>query len=378
MERLGQSAIRSIHQKETKQMEAKLTKQELARYNRHIIMPEIGMEGQMEIKRSKVLVIGAGGLGCPVLQYLGAAGIGYIGIVDGDQVDISNLQRQILFAESDIGKSKAEVAKQKLKAQNSLVHVHAYTTQFTPANAEAIVANYDIVVDCTDNFPTRYLINDTCVRLNKPLVFASIYKFEGQLSVFNYNNGPTYRCLYPSPPEEGDSPNCSEIGVLGVLPGLLGTLQANEVLKIILKKGDVASGRLMVFNALSLETTTFQFELDQRNKVIDQLEVIPFQCRPTNKLVSVESFKKMIRESAQYQLIDVRQTTEYNQHNIGGISIPLNELKNRTAQLETTIPVVIVCQSGVRSLRAVEELMGLGFHNCISLEGGINGFTDNA
>ena len=207
----------------------------MSRYNRHIILSEIGQAGQDKLSNAKVLVIGAGGLGCPVLQYLAAAGIGTIGIVDFDIVDISNLQRQVLFGTSSLGKNKAEAAKQRLEDLNNEISIIAYPEKLTHKNAIDLFNQYDIIVDGTDNFETRYLVNDACIITNKPLVFGAIYKFEGQVSVFNYQNGPSYRCLFPSPPKEGTVPNCSEIGVLGVLPGIIGSMQANEVLKIIIR-----------------------------------------------------------------------------------------------------------------------------------------------
>ena len=228
-----------------------MIKEEKQRYNRHIIMPEIGMDGQLKLKKASVLVIGAGGLGCPVLQYLGAAGVGRIGIVDFDKVDASNLQRQILFGVADIGKFKAEVAKERLLANNPYITVETHVTKLDSSNALSIIGEYDIVVDGSDNFATRYLVNDACVILNKPLVFGAIYKFEGQLCVFNYQNGPSYRCLFPDQPSADSIPTCSQIGVVGVLPGIVGSMQANEVIKVILEKDDVLSGRFLTIDILA-------------------------------------------------------------------------------------------------------------------------------
>ena len=232
----------------------------MSRYSRHIILSEIGQEGQNKLSKAKVLVIGAGGLGCPVLQYLTAAGIGCIGIVDFDIVEISNLQRQVLFGTSSLGENKAEAAKKRLEDLNDTISITAYSEKLTHKNAIDLFNQYDIIVDGTDNFATRYLVNDAAIITNKPLVFGAIYKFEGQVSVFNYNNGPSYRCLFPSPPKKDAIPNCSEIGVLGVLPGIIGNMQANEVLKIILGLGKVLSGELLCYNALNNQIVTLKIK----------------------------------------------------------------------------------------------------------------------
>ncbi|NJM79126.1 MAG: HesA/MoeB/ThiF family protein [Flavobacterium sp.] len=233
------------------------------RYSRHIILSEIGSTGQEKLSKAKILVVGAGGLGCPILQYLVAAGIGTIGIIDFDTVEESNLQRQVLFGTSSIGKNKAIVAKKRLDDLNDTIKIVAYPEKLTSQNAIEIFKNYDVIVDGTDNFATRYLINDTCILTNKPMVFGAIHKFEGQVSVFNYENGPSYRCLFPKEPQKNDVGNCTEIGVLGVLPGIIGTLQANEVLKIILGIGKIASGKLVHFNALTLETVTLKINKNE-------------------------------------------------------------------------------------------------------------------
>ena len=245
-----------------------LSKAEIKRYARHLILPEIGEEGQLKLKQAKILVIGTGGLGCPVLHYLCAAGAGTIGIIDGDKVEESNLQRQILFSSCDVGKQKADVAKEKLSGQNPLIKITAYCQLLTANNALEVITEYDIVIDGSDNFATRYLVNDACVILNKILVFGSIFKFEGQVSVFNYQNGPTYRCLYPEPPSHGEIPNCAEAGVLGVLPGICGTLMANEVIKIITGTGKVLSGELLAFDALNMQFNFFKVVLNPENKKI--------------------------------------------------------------------------------------------------------------
>ncbi|MBI2269571.1 MAG: molybdopterin-synthase adenylyltransferase MoeB [Bacteroidetes bacterium] len=347
---------------------------ELNRYNRHIILPEIGIEGQKKLKQAKVLVIGAGGLGCPVLQYLAAAGVGHIGIIDDDRVDESNLQRQILYSTGDIGKCKAEVAKEKLSAQNPFVHLISHISYLISDNAISIIKDYNLVVDCSDNFPTRYLVNDACVLLNKPLVFGSIFKFEGQVSVFNYKGGPTYRCLYPAPPPANEVPNCSEIGVIGVLPGIIGTLQANEVIKIITGIGEVLSGKLLTLDTLSMNFETFSFDLVPENKNISSLADYQQLCGIPVKEISGEELKRKIKLKEEFQLIDVRESAEYNLKNIGGELIPLNELMNYIDKIKKNIPVIIHCQSGTRSRKAVELLNSKGFGNVYSLKRGLVDF----
>ncbi|MDB4005138.1 HesA/MoeB/ThiF family protein [Flavobacteriaceae bacterium] len=259
----------------------------MKRYSRHIALSEVGLLGQLKISESKVLVIGAGGLGAPLLLYLTAAGIGTIGIVDFDTISLSNLQRQVLYREQDLNLNKADIAKACLRARNSEINITSYPVALSTSNALEILKTYDIVVDCTDNFRTRYLINDACVKLNKPFVFAAIYKFEGQLSVFNYAGGPTYRCLFPLPPKAGEVPNCEEAGVLGVLPGILGAYQANEVLKIILNIGEVLSGKLVSINLLTNQQKSFQFKKNKpliKQVIQEELSYIELNdCKITNE-----------------------------------------------------------------------------------------------
>src|ERR1051325_1354070 len=346
-----------------------LGKEEINRYSRHIILPEIGAEGQEKLKHAKVLVIGAGGLGCPVLQYLVCAGVGTIGIVDGDVVDETNLQRQILFSPVDIGKFKAETAKRKLSALNPHCKLQAANCKLTSPNALEIIKDYDLVIDGSDNFPTRYLINDACVILNKPLVFGSVFKFEGQISVFNYKNGPTYRCLFPEPPQ--DSPNCSEIGVLGVLPGIIGTLMSGEALKIILGIGELLSGKLFVFDSLTSQTNIISFDKNPVNSEITSLIDYESFCRPKSVAVSeisLTDFKKLMEQKENIQIIDVREPNEYSAFNIEGINIPLNELSKHTDKIRKDIPVIIHCQRGNRSKIAIELLQkDFGFTNLRNL-----------
>ena len=363
MERLGHHFI----------WHTKMNEQELKRYARHIILPEIGLEGQQKLKQAKILVIGAGGLGCPVLQYLAAAGIGTIGIIDFDKIDESNLQRQILYNTEDIGKHKAEVAKEKLSKQNPFVNIISHVLQLTSANALEIISQYDIVVDGSDNFATRYLVNDACVILNKVLVFGSIYKFDGQVSVFNYKNGPTYRCLYPEPPIEGEMANCAEVGVIGLLPGIVGTLQANEVIKIILEIGEILSGKLLAFDALTMQFNVFDIVLNPENKKINQFIDYNTFCG-TTKEISANDLKEKIKLKQDFQLIDVREESEHQLKNIGGILIPLNTLKNNLHKIDNKKEIIVHCASGLRSKKAVTILKGNGFTNVYNLKNGLLDF----
>ncbi|HXD94335.1 MAG TPA: molybdopterin-synthase adenylyltransferase MoeB [Bacteroidia bacterium] len=350
-----------------------MTNEELKRYARHIILSEIGLEGQQKLKQAKVLVIGAGGLGCPVLQYLTAAGVGTIGVVDFDKVDDSNLQRQILYSTEDVGKPKAQIAKEKLTKQNPYINLIAHVTQVTSVNALEIISPYDIVVDGSDNFATRYLVNDACVMLNKILVFGSIFKFDGQVSVFNYKDGPTYRCLYPEPPAEGEVPNCAEIGVIGVLPGIIGTLQANEAIKIIVGVGEVLSGKLLMFNALTMQFDTFGISVNAANKKVDKLIDYEFFCGNTLEISAVE-LKEKIKSKQDFQLLDVRELQEYKLKNIGGILIPLNELATNLDKLSKEKELVVHCASGVRSKKAISILKKNGFTKVYNLKNGLLDF----
>lgn len=352
--------------------------EELKRYNRHLILPEIGMKGQQKLKQAKVLVIGAGGLGCPALQYLVAAGVGYIGIVDDDKVDESNLQRQILFSTEDIGEYKVKVAKEKLSKQNPFIYIATHQCYINNQNALAIIDKYDIVVDGSDNFPTRYLLNDACVLLNKVLVFGSIFKFQGQVSVFNYKDGPTYRCLYPTPPRENEVPNCSEIGVIGILPGIVGTLQANEVIKIITEIGEVLSGKLLTFDALSAAFETFTFSINPTNKTITELSDYQLLCNTATGVVeneiSAQELKQKIASKEKFQLIDVREFYENDLNNIGGELIPMNEIEENLDKLKRDVPIVFYCQNGSRSKTVVNLLLKKGFQNIFSLTKGLTDF----
>ncbi|MFL5753388.1 MAG: molybdopterin-synthase adenylyltransferase MoeB, partial [Bacteroidia bacterium] len=325
--------------------------EEIKRYSRHLLLPGIGEEGQRKLKSAKVLVIGAGGLGCPVLQYLAAAGVGTIGIVDFDVVEESNLQRQILYTAEDIGKPKAIIAKTKLAAQNPHIIIVSHPIHLSSENALETFAAYDIVVDGSDNFATRYLVNDACVILGKVLVFASIFKFEGQVSVFNYKDGPTYRCLYPEPPSEGEVPNCSETGVIGVLPGIAGTLQANEVIKIITGIGEPLSGKLLAFDALTMQFNMFTIKKDPANLTVKMLRSSPVFCAAIREL-SQKEVKEILQECSAV-VIDVRNSEEHWQGNIGGENIPLSELDGGLERFSKDTPLVFYCASGIRSRKAV-------------------------
>ncbi|MFD1161999.1 HesA/MoeB/ThiF family protein [Hwangdonia seohaensis] len=344
------------------------------RYNRHIILSEIGQTGQDKISNAKVLVIGAGGLGCPVLQYLTAAGVGTIGIIDFDVVEISNLQRQVLFGKSSLGQNKAMAAKQRLEDLNNEISIIAYPEKLTHKNAINLFNQYDIIVDGTDNFATRYLSNDACLLTNKPLVFGAIYKFEGQVSVFNYNNGPSYRCLFPNPPKKDTIPNCSEIGVLGVLPGIIGSMQANEVLKIILNLGDVLSGKLLCYNAQT--SKTFILKINRNEKIINSVlndkenfhkNDIDFNCEIDADEVSITS----ILSKDNIQFIDVREAHEQPKvENLEVTYMPLSTLKNNLNKIDLKKEKYLFCQSGIRSKKAVSILKALKIENCFSLKEG--------
>lgn len=361
--------------------EINFTKEELARYNRNIIIPEFGIEAQKKLKAAKVLVIGSGGLGSPLLLYLAAAGVGTLGIVDLDVVDDSNLQRQVLFGVQDIGTPKVEAAKIRLKQLNPHIKIKTYNTQFTSKNALEIIRDYDVVADGTDNFPTRYLVNDASVLAGIPNVYASIFQFEGQVSVFNYTDkngtkGPNYRDLYPTPPEPGLIPNCAEGGVLGVLPGIIGSLQANEVIKVITGVGEPLSGRFFVFDALTFETRTLK--ITKRANSTEIKELIDYEqfCgisaieKPVKEISTLE-LENWISNGEDFQIIDVRETSEYEQINIGAHLIPLGEVIARNHEIEREKKVVIHCRSGARSAKAIRQLEEIGFDNLYNLKGGI-------
>jgi molybdopterin/thiamine biosynthesis adenylyltransferase len=328
-----------------------IASEELKLYNRQIILPELGLTGQEKLKAARVLMIGAGGLGCPVLQYLVAAGVGYLGIVDDDVVDISNLHRQILYFIPDIGKPKAETAKQKLEWLNPFVELTAYNERLSADNAVRLISQYDLVVDGSDNFTTRYLVNDTCVALNKPLVFGSIFKFEGQVSVFNYQDGPNYRDVFPEPPPENEVPNCDEAGVIGVLPGIIGTYMANEAIKIICGIGETLSGKLFSMNALDNSMSIYKITKQKQtisSPAINQPVLI-------DREISMETLNRWLAENPdEICIVDVRETYEFDDYNIGGINIPLYELQESADMIPIDKKLVFICQTGQRSKIALQ------------------------
>ena len=363
------------------------SKAELERYSRHIIIPEFNIEGQRKLKAAKVLVVGSGGLGSPLLLYLAAAGVGHIGIVDYDRVDDSNLQRQVLFGTESIGKLKAEAAKERIQALNPHIEVTVYNEFLNSENALDIIKDYDVVADGTDNFPTRYLVNDACVILGKTNVYASIYRFEGQVSVFNYkdetgNFGPHYRDLFPSPPPPGLVPSCSEGGVLGVLPGIIGSLQALEVIKVVTGVGEPLVGRLYLFDALTFSHRTLKIRKNPNTPEITELidyeqfcgvkeakEEQPVAAVPS---ISVQELKQWQEEAKEFVLIDVREPYEQEIVDIGGQLIPKGEIEQQLDQIPKTGDVVVHCRSGKRSADVIELLQAeYGYTNLLNLEGGI-------
>lgn len=366
-----------------------LTEKEIARYSRHLLLSEIGREGQEKLKNSRVLVIGAGGLGCPVLMYLAAAGIGKIGIVDFDRVDETNLQRQVLFDTKDVGKQKALVAKDKLVIQNPHVEVSDINIKLSTTNALDLFSAYDIIVDGTDNFSTRYLVNDACVLLGKTLVSGSIFKFQGQLSVFNYKDktgsiGPTYRCLFPSPPPAGSTPSCSEIGVIGVLPGIIGTLMANETIKIITGIGEILSGKILLFDSLGMNFQTIRIErnpeaiksVPQSNQAFKQMNYESFCGVNINseiKEISAEELSAFLSVDEDIRILDVREILEQPEiPELNDLKIPLGHIEMEKDIIPRDKKVIVFCLSGARSRKAIELLSGkYGFDNLYNLKGGV-------
>lgn len=356
---------------------------ELTRYARHISIPDFGLEGQKNLKAGKVLVIGSGGLGSPLLLYLAAAGVGTIGIVDFDTVDESNLQRQVLFTVADVGKPKAETAKKRLEALNPHITIQVHNTRFTRENALELIRHYDVVADGTDNFPTRYLVNDACVLAGKVNVYASIFQFEGQVSVFNYLNadgtrGPNYRDMFPEPPPPGLVPNCAEGGVLGVLPGIIGSIQASEVIKVLTGVGDPLAGRLFLFDAASFTTRILRVQKNPETKITELIDyelfcgITPTAREKPVKEITVQELNQMMIQDADFQLIDVREPHEYAIAEIGGELIPLGTIASSSHRISKDKKVIIHCRSGVRSANAIRELESLyGFENLYNLRGGI-------
>jgi adenylyltransferase/sulfurtransferase len=371
-----------------------LDNDQIRRYSRHLILPEVGLAGQKKICRASVLCIGAGGLGSPIAMYLAAAGVGRIGIVDFDTVDFSNLQRQIIHGTADVGRAKAESARESINSINPTCEVVIHNTRLTSENALEIIAKYDIVVDGTDNFPTRYLTNDACVLLKKPNVYGSIFRFDGQASVFApHLGGPCYRCLYPEPPPPGMVPSCAEGGVLGVLPGIVGCIQAAEILKLVIGKGTSLTGRLLLFNALDMKFRELKLRRDPECPICGDHPTIKalidyeqFCGIPEDKTiragnpdeVSVQETKKALDDpKLGIKLLDVRELFEYEIAHINGAPlIPMGELSERFTELDPNTQYYIYCKTGVRSLNAVRFLKEQGFKYTKSVKGGIDAWSD--
>jgi adenylyltransferase/sulfurtransferase len=371
---------------------AGLSKDEILRYSRHLIMPEVGMDGQLKLKNAKILCIGTGGLGAPLGLYLAAAGVGRIGLVDFDSVDYTNLQRQVLFATEDVGHPKIAAAAKRLRGLNPEIQIDTFEAHLTSENALEIFKDYDVIVDGTDNFPTRYLVNDASVLLGKPSVYGSIFRFEGQITVFGYPGGPCYRCLYPEPPPPGLVPSCAEGGVLGVLPGIVGTIQAAEALKVILGKGDLLVGRLLLFDALGMRFRELKLRKNPDcpvcgshptvKKLIDYAEFcgVRGEEAPLKDLsvpeITPRELKSKIDRGEDIFILDVREPHEYQICNLGGYLIPLGDLSRRAAELDSSREIVAHCRSGKRSAEAVEFLRRAGFRKILNLKGGILAWSD--
>ena len=371
-----------------------LTTDDLSRYSRHLILPEVGMDGQRRLKAARVLCVGTGGLGSPLALYLAAAGIGTLGLVDFDVVDASNLQRQIIHSTKDIGRKKLDSAEEKLLALNPALNVVKHDTMLSSANALDIIKDYDIVADGTDNFPTRYLVNDACVLLGKPNVYGSIFRFEGQASVFATEHGPCYRCLYPEPPPPGLVPSCAEGGVLGILPGLVGVIQATEAIKLILGKGESLIGRLLLVDALNMRFRELKLRKNPEcpvcganptvTKLIDYQQfcgIVP-ESKQEKALkngipqISVKELKNRIDAGEDVFILDVREPYEYQIANIGGKLIPQNDVPQRLAEIDRDREIVVQCRSGQRSQRIAEFLQQSGYQKVTNLAGGILAWAD--
>jgi adenylyltransferase/sulfurtransferase len=376
----------SFDQVDSRAIGTALSPQETQRYSRHLIMPEVGIEGQKRLKAASILLIGAGGLGSPLGLYLAAAGVGRIGLVDFDAVDFSNLQRQVLHGTADVGRPKLHSALDRLRAINPEVIYEGYETRLSSANAMDICKSYDLVIDGTDNFPTRYLVNDVCVLLKKPNVYGSIFRFDGQASVFHPPHGPCYRCLYPEPPPPGEVPSCAEGGVLGILPGVIGVIQATEAVKLILGKGEPLIGRLMHYDALQMKFREFKVRRNPKcaicgdsptiNRLIDYEQFCGIRGTPPQtrggKEVTVEELKRRIDTGSPPLILDVRNPPEIAICRLAGsVVIPLPELPQRLHELDPAREIVVHCKSGMRSARAVAFMCEQGFANVSNLVGGI-------
>jgi molybdopterin/thiamine biosynthesis adenylyltransferase/rhodanese-related sulfurtransferase len=376
--------------------DARLSRDEVLRYSRHLIMPEVGMAGQKRLKAAKVLLIGTGGLGSPTALYLAAAGVGTLGIVDYDVVDMTNLQRQIIHGTKDIGRLKIDSARESLADINPFVQINQYNVPFTSDNALDIIADYDLVIDGTDNFPTRYLVNDACVMTGKLNVYGSIFRFEGQVSVFGAPDGPCYRCLFPEPPPPGLVPSCAEGGVLGILPGTIGTIQATEAIKLILGKGQPLIGRMLLYDALDMTWDTIKVRKDPKCPVCGdhptQTELIDYEqfcgvpahdhsdfgssevARPV-PTITVRDLKGRLEAGEGLFLLDVREPHEADISSIGGTLIPKDVVRQRLNEIPRDVPVVVYCRSGARSATVVRWLEDDGYTKVVNLVGGVNAWA---
>jgi sulfur-carrier protein adenylyltransferase/sulfurtransferase len=369
-----------------------LSNEEILRYSRHLIMPEVGMEGQLKLKNAKVLLIGTGGLGAPLGLYLAAAGVGHLGLVDFDVVDFTNLQRQVTFGSDDVGKPKAAAAQARLSNLNPDIQIEAFETKLTSENALELFKNFDIIVDGTDNFPTRYLVNDACILLGKPNVYGSIFRFEGQVTVFGMPDGPCYRCLYPEPPPPGLVPSCAEGGVLGVLPGIVGSIQAMETIKLILGTGESLKGRLLLFDALAMKFRELKLRKNHScpmcgdhptiTKFIDYYEFCGVRGEeapgPDVQVpeITPRDLKSRLDRGDDLFILDVREPHEFQICNLNGHLIPLGELPRRVHELDSSREIVAHCRSGKRSAEAVDFLRKAGFRKILNLKGGILAWSD--
>jgi len=375
----------------TTEIPVTLHKDEILRYSRHLIMPEVGMEGQQKLKAASVLCIGTGGLGSPLALYLAAAGVGTLGLVDFDVVDYTNLQRQIIHSTADVGRKKLDSAADKLRGINPFLNLRTFDTRLSSANALELFRDFDIIADGTDNFPTRYLVNDACVLTGKPNVYGSIFRFEGQASVFATEDGPCYRCLYPEPPPPGLVPSCAEGGVLGILPGLVGVMQATEVIKLILGIGESLIGRLLLIDALGMKFRELKLRKNPDcpvcgthptvTKLIDYNEFcgVRGEEKPVSSGVpeiQVEELKRRLDAKDDLFVLDVREPHEYQICNIGGYLIPLNDLPKRVNELDSSREIVVHCKMGGRSAKAVAFLQQAGFNKVHNLTGGITAWSD--
>lgn len=377
----------------SQQQEVKLSKEEIQRYSRHLIMPEVGLEGQLKLKRARVLMIGTGGLGAPLGLYLAAAGVGHLGLVDFDVVDSSNLQRQVGFTTADVGKPKSEAARARLSALNPMIEIQSYETRLTSENALELFRDYDIIVDGTDNFPTRFLVNDACLLLGKPNVYGSIFRFEGQATVFGAPGGPCYRCLYPEPPPPGLVPSCAEGGVLGVLPGIVGSIQAMETIKLILGAGEPLIGRLLLFDALAMRFRELKIRKNPAcpmcgehrtiTKLIDYEEFCGIRGEEAPAMadgipeITPKELKARMDRGDDLFILDVREPHEFQICNLKGKLIPLGELPRRVAELDSSREMVVHCRSGKRSADAIHFLQKAGFKKLLNLKGGVLAWSDD-